>query len=430
MLRLNRFALTGCLAICGTAGAVFANPNPPVIKLPPQSSPNAPEMKIPAQPTLNPDVIKFIKQDVFAELTHGPARADQNIPLIANLKNKDGTSVPKGFKIKLSAGAYSCDAEVDNFGGVAACYVKIPFAVPTSNGGKSINVGKEFTISATIPPEIGNLTITSTRKFRLLSKEGYGLHRIPSQGVNGTVLPVLNDFMPRGILFNNYRGGMNPLLKNGSWLYLPKTNDSEEPKAENFHYPMITVTDKYGINLLHADFYTNRVYVQPGKVFINNANGTFNLGFSMSGFDGSGPSIVGRCREIFCPNSAVPDFKNLRFDEASASFKLSVKNGKFRVNLVDSKIKLNFDCNGGFTVFCSGFRKLVNEEMPNHFKVHLNNPVLLAQMEQSVTAFLDRLLRNNYDDYSGTFADFQICPPNSPNCNEGEILVFYVSKAQ
>jgi len=68
--------------------------------------------------------------------------------------------------------------------------------------------------------------------------------------------------------------------------------------------------------------------------------------------------------------------------------------------------------------------------MPNHFKVHLNNPVLLAQMEQSVTAFLDRLLRNNYDDYSGTFADFQICPPNSPNCNEGEILVFYAPKAQ
>jgi hypothetical protein len=426
MLRLNRFALTGCLAICGTAGAVFANPNSPVIKPPPQSSPNSPEMKIPAQPTLNPDVIKFIKQDVFAELGHGPARADQSILLSASLKNKDGTPTPKGFKIKLSAGSYSCDAEVGNVAGFASCDVKIPFAVPTSNGGKSINVGNFFELKATIPPEIGNLTITSTRKFRLLSKEGYGLHRIPSQGVNGTVLPVLNSYTPLGILFNNYKGGSNPLLKNGSWLYLDK---KDATKAENFHYPMITVTDKFGVNLLHADFYTNRVYVQPTQVSINNANGTFNLGFTMSGFDGSGPSIVGRCREIFCPNSAVPDFKNLRFDEASASYKLTVKNGKLRVNLVDSKVKLNFDCNGGFTVFCSGFRKLVNEEMPNQFKIHLKNPVLLAQIEKSVSDFLGGILALK-DDFDGTLADFQICPPNSPNCNEGDILVFYVPKGQ
>jgi len=225
MLRLNRYALTSFLAICGTAGAVFANPNPPVIKLPPQSSPNSPEMKIPAQPTLNPDVIKFIKQDVFAKLGHGPARADQNILLTASLKNKDGIPTPKGFKIKLSAGAYSCDAEVGNVAGFASCDVKIPFAVPTSDGGKFINVGQKFKMNATIPPEIGTLTITTPHEFRLLSKDAHGLHRIPVKDVNGLVLPVLNDFMPLGILFNNYKGGSNPLLQNSSWLYLPKTND-------------------------------------------------------------------------------------------------------------------------------------------------------------------------------------------------------------
>ncbi len=419
MLRLNHYALTSFLAICGTAGAVFANPNPPVIKLPPQSSPNSPEMKIPAQPTLKP---VFIKQEVFADLGHSPAKADQSILLSASLKNKDGSQPTKGFKIKLSAGTYSCDAEVGNVAGFAACDVKIPFAVPTSNGAKSINVGKEFTISATIPPEIGNLTITSTRKFRLLSKEGYGLHPISIQGVNGTVLPFLNNYMPRGILFNNYKGESNPLLQNGSWLYLDK---KDATKAVNFDHPLISIPIPGG--LVTGDFYTNRVYVQPTTVSINNANGTFNLGFSMSGFDGSGPSIVGRCREKLCPDSLIPDFKNLRFDEASASYKLMVKNGKLRLNLVDSKVKLNFDCIGGFKLkpVCDKFKDLMNAEIHNQFQVHLKNPVLLAQIEQSVSNFLGGILALK-EDFDGTMADFQICPPNSPNCNEGEILIFYV----
>jgi len=404
MLLSRRIALASFLAIAGTSGTIFANPIPP-------------DFKIPTQPLLKPQPM-----EITAELGHALPKADQSMILSASLTNKDGSRPAKGFKIKLSAGDYSCDAEVGNVAGVAMCAVKIPFAKINSDGTKFYNVGRIFTINAAIPPSMGTLTVKDTpnRKFTLLSKEGYDLKVFPASFVGQIILPSINDSMPAGILLNNYKGGKNPLFLNASWIYLDK---KDATKAINFHYPEISVTDKYGINLLTAKFYTNRLYIQPNPVTINNTNGTFDLTFNMTGFDGSGPSIVGLCQEFFCPDAFVPDFKNLRFDEARASYKLGVVNGKFKVSLVDSKIRLNFNCSGGFVLICDQFRDKVNGKLPSHFQAQLQSPVIFAQIEKSANQMIGALVK-------GKLADFQICSPNRADCNQGDMLVFYVPEGK
>ncbi len=399
------FSLPCILAVLGTLSVARAQ--------------NAPVLKIPSQPTLQPILTK---QEVTAQFFYANPKVGGTL-LRAQLQNKDGSYPPQGFKVTLSAGSYTCDAAVSTNTGDALCEVKIPFAKIESDGRKFVNVGKEFTINATIPPEMGTLTVkeTSTRKFTLLTKEGYAVHVYPEKGVQTVILPIVNDVMLSGVLFNNFKGGKSPKLSNGSWIYFSKKDTS---KANSFDLPVISVTDKYGLNLVTGDFYVNRVFVKPGNVYLNDMAGTFDLNFSMTGFDGSGPSIVGYCRETFCPNSLVPDFKNLRFDKAQASYKLTVQGNKVKVNLVDSAtgLKLNFDCSGGFKPFCGVFKDQLNPEIDNLFKTYLKNPTLLAQMEASITAFITKTV--------GTPTDIRVCSPNSVDCNKGEILVFHLPKSK
>ncbi len=392
------------LAVLGTMPVVRADQNTPVLK-------------IPSQPILQPIPTK---QEITAQFFYANPKVGGTL-LRAKLQNKDGSYPPKGFKVTLSTGSYTCDTTVSTNTGDALCEVKIPFARTESNGQKFVNVGKVFTINATIPPEMGTLTVkeTPTRKFTLLTNEGYAVHVYPEKAVQTIILPIINDVMLSGVLFNNFRGGKNPKLSNGSWIYLSKTDSS---KAKSFDLPVISVTDKYGVNLVTGDFYVNRVFVKPGNVYLNDAAGTFNLNFSMTGFDGSGPSIVGYCRETFCPNFLVPDFKNLRFEQAQASYKLTVQNNQVKVSLVDSAtvLKLDFDCSGGFKPFCGIFKDRLNAEVGNLFKTYLKDPLLLAQMEASITAFITKTI--------GTPTGIKVCSPNSVDCNKGEILVFHLPK--